>query len=89
MICVHCEEPVLPGDTFDIGMLPNLQNIHRECAVRMIAGSVAHQRRECFCYGGIGEDDPALTRRQSAKLAYMEAFRRRDPNAANAAELIQ
>lgn len=42
---------------------------HLECHVRSIAGSVAHQQKRCSCYGGTGEDDPALTKRQAAEAA--------------------
>jgi len=45
---------------------------HRECLMRNVWGSVAHQRKECSCHGGEGEDNPTLTKREAAKAALAE-----------------
>jgi hypothetical protein len=68
---MHCEEPILPGDALpeEIDIQPVGRNYHRECLVRMVAGSAAHQLRECRCYGGTREDPPEMTTRQAAILA--------------------
>jgi hypothetical protein len=68
--CVYCEEPILPGETYPVERTPNLQNVHRECVIRMFLGSAAHQLKECTCYGGDREDPPGMTRRDAARLAF-------------------
>jgi hypothetical protein len=47
--------------------------MHLECSVRCIVGSVAHQKGECLCFGGTGEDAPDLRRREAALAAYQYA----------------
>jgi hypothetical protein len=43
---------------------------HRECFMRQVVGSVAHQRKTCTCFGGTEAEDPAeLTPRQEAAAA--------------------
>jgi hypothetical protein len=68
LICQYCDEPVLPGEA--VPDLVNMQDVHRECAVRMIVGSAAHQLGECTCHGGVREDPPGVTLREAARLAY-------------------
>lgn len=66
-LCLNCDEAILPTD------LPSrIQGLHFECGIRSICGSVAHQRRQCPCYGGTGDDDPTLSRRENARLACHE-----------------
>lgn len=68
--CIHCDEPVLPGDSrFTYGNGPVA---HGECSVRSMVGSVAHLKRECSCYvpGATCTDPPGMTRRQAARAAY-------------------
>lgn len=66
-LCLNCGEAILPTD------LPSqIKGLHFECGLRCIAGSVAHQRHECACHGGTGDDDPALSRRENARLACHE-----------------
>ena len=65
MNCIHCTEPILPGERRH----PE-DPVHVECIARMVLGSVAHQKRECSCYGGTGEDDPLLSKRENARLAF-------------------
>jgi hypothetical protein len=75
--CVYCEEVI---ELADPGfMIPQLglntwsySPWHRECFLRTVVGSVSHQRRQCRCYGGEGEDDLNLTRRAAAKAAILE-----------------
>ena len=68
--CEYCHEPLAKGET----------QFHRECLVRMVAGSAAHQLGECSCFGGSREDPPGLSLRESAKLAAEACFllRKRD-----------
>ncbi len=49
-------------------------NLHRECLIRLVVGSVAHQERRCHCYipGSTASDPPHLTLRQAAKLAWVK-----------------
>jgi hypothetical protein len=77
--CGRCGEPITRGDSgYAIPCLgePLLVPYHRECFMRMTIGSVAHQQKKCFCFGGVGEDDPALTSREAA-LAAVAYFERR------------
>ena len=87
-LCSWCEEPiavhdfgvVLPylsnigaqiGDTgrdFDETI-----SMHRECHVRCMVGSVAHQNGVCSCHGGTDDDPPGMSKRDSAHAA-MELF---------------
>jgi len=68
MICQHCEEDILPGEESNAIQGSNL---HCECALRSIIGSVAHIERRCGCYvkGSTEHDPPGLTLRQSARAA--------------------
>ena len=67
LICSHCDEPIASGDWVQRGM--NFI-MHAECGCRMIVGSVAHQMKQCTCYGGAWEDDPDLSKRENARLAF-------------------
>jgi hypothetical protein len=66
--CPWCEEPVLPSepqaDTNDGDLI-----WHKECLLRTMVGSVAHQQERCTCYGGTEDDPPGLSRRQAAAAA--------------------
>lgn len=87
--CSFCEEEIQPDDSGFLipayGIDPNEAFLyeghtytpyHRECFLRTIVGSVAHQRHQCSCHGGTGEDDPKLTKRQAAKAAVREFDKR-------------
>lgn len=64
-LCLHCSEPIMPWE-----MLPVAQGkFHRECLIRSISGSLAHQQQKCLCFGGTGEDDPNLSIRENARAA--------------------
>ncbi len=74
--CVHCQEPVLPGEPRETVHLVTpaglrSRGVHAACAARGVLGSVAHQQRRCGCYvpGSTAGDDPALTKRQAAEAA--------------------
>lgn len=62
-LCAWCEEPIEPGESNDAG------SVHYECGLRSVIGSIGHQKRRCFCYGGKEEDPPGLNRRQAAVAA--------------------
>lgn len=65
-ICVHCEEEILPFET-----IADFEGkVHRECAIRIVVGSVNHQQRKCSCFGGSGEDDKNLSRRENARASF-------------------
>lgn len=68
MPCAFCREPVE-----DINEPPPYggQPVHRECGIRMVIGSVAHQEKRCGCYvpGSEEGDPPHLTLRQAARAA--------------------
>lgn len=70
--CPFCGEPVLPEESVEINNRTVLA--HRDCLLRQVVGSVAHQQGRCSCYGGDEGDDPALTRREAAAaaVAYFE-----------------
>lgn len=75
--CMHCEEPIGPEDEgFLIRHLcehgSNHAPYHRECFIRGVVGSVAHQLRQCSCFvpGATCGDNPKLTKRQAAKSAW-------------------
>jgi hypothetical protein len=68
--CANCEEPILEGEALDPAEFgPAAHNFHRECLIRMVAGSYGHQIGQCSCYGGALDDPPGLTTRQAAKVA--------------------
>lgn len=75
MICDACGESFLDGEQGCIMPGVNKDNElftaawHRECFMRTITGSAAHQLGKCSCYGGDGEDDPKLTKREQARAA--------------------
>lgn len=70
VLCTWCEEAIGGGDIGNVNVVG--QATHYECALRAVAGSLAHQLRECSCYRGadaVDHDDPTLSRRDNAKLA--------------------
>lgn len=69
MTCPHCDEPVTPRERF-VAVNDGRDRFHRECFIRMLAGSAGHQMGECRCFGGTRRDPPGLTLRQAAVLAY-------------------
>lgn len=81
--CPWCDEAIAPGD--------NLHHMaigapwHKECFVRSVLGSVAHQRRRCACYipGSTENDPPGMTKREAARAAVEEARFRNHANVLN------
>jgi hypothetical protein len=70
--CRYCDEKIVMGD--DGWILMDGSVFHRECHMRSIIGSVAHQQQRCSCFGGLDRDhEDGLTRRQSA-IAAQEYF---------------
>lgn len=72
--CLYCHEPIEKGD--DGFMIPYVGEVikevpyHRECQMRSILGSVAHQQRRCTCFGGSGTDhDDGMRPRDGARAA--------------------
>lgn len=61
--CEHCDEAMLPDEQSAIGPF------HRECAFRLVAGSVGHIVKRCSCYGGTDGDPPGLSKRDAARAA--------------------
>jgi len=77
-VCGWCAEPIeddgagdgLTDSTCSGDKAPGVNgNLHRECLMRMVLGSVAHIQKRCHCYvpGSEENDDPSLTLRQAAK----------------------
>jgi hypothetical protein len=84
MICKHCEEPIEPGEE-----APTVSggSFHRDCLLRLVIGSVAHQERRCHCFvpGSTAGDPPGMTLREAARAA-VELYRqkhRMGPNGLN------
>lgn len=70
-LCVGCEEPVAVEDD---GFFDSVgQVLHRECMLRGILGSAAHQAKRCSCFVEDGEEEGTaaerLGRRREAILA--------------------
>jgi hypothetical protein len=81
--CLYCDEQINKGAEFRT--IPHLgengsstEQVHEECFVRMFAGSAAHQRRQCSCFGGSDHEERGLSRRESALKAYA-VFKERMP----------
>lgn len=80
--CGHCNEPIEPdADGFIVpavlsvgadgaGVIGDMP-MHRNCHLREIVGSIAHQQRRCSCFvpGSVDEDPPGMTPRQAADAA--------------------
>lgn len=66
-LCEWCKEEILAEEL----VLPKSAEFqfHRDCLIRIVAGSIGHQNKSCSCYGGIEEDPPGLTARQAATAA--------------------
>lgn len=69
--CPHCGENLACRDRFTDN---SGSRYHRECFIRMVAGSAKHQLRKCSCYGFTEEEEPianGLTIRRWARRAYL------------------
>lgn len=67
--CKWCDEPILAGEAAET-VYGGTAQMHLECVVRSILGSVGHQKQACACYGGTEDDPPGLSTREAAKAAY-------------------
>ena len=75
--CFHCAEVIEEEDSGQIMPCEGiLRPVHRECLLRMIVGSVGHQRHRCPCFDGNEEDPEGMTKREAAIAAtkYYEKF---------------
>lgn len=79
--CAHCGEMVKDGENGVVSPMGRMvageltateEPWHVECWMRSLMGSAAHIARRCSCYvpGASESDDPNLTRRQAAIVAY-------------------
>jgi hypothetical protein len=66
--CEHCGETLHENERHH-----RIRNMHDECALRVVLGSVAHIERRCSCYidGADEGDPPGLSRRDAAKAAWL------------------
>jgi hypothetical protein len=76
-VCMWCGEPVTETD--ECAPIAGGQ-MHRECGIRMILGSVAHLDRRCSCFrkgdnceDGEPGDPPGMSRREAARAAVARA----------------
>lgn len=67
--CAHCDEPIT-GDDYATGGGGGGGLFHRECAFRLVAGSVGHIMGICPCNGGDTCDPPGFTVREAARFAF-------------------
>jgi len=71
--CVFCDEPILPDEQVQPiwGGEAERRQVHRECLLRQVVGSVAHQMEECSCFepGSTRGDPPGMTKREAARAA--------------------
>ena len=75
--CHHCGEGFLEGDMGEIDLGGNA--FHHECTIRLVAGSLGHQRKKCSCYGGTEEDPEGLSKREAAKEAAAYFYVKNEP----------
>lgn len=66
--CAFCGEPVKDAPECPF---PGGRPTHRECGIRLVVGSVAHQMKRCSCFvpGSEEDDPPHLSLRQGAAAA--------------------
>jgi len=69
-ICNYCDEQIQADDMGSISLFGHV--MHYECEMRLIAGSVGHQRRHCPCFGGYLEDPEGMTKHEAAQAALEE-----------------
>lgn len=69
-VCLYCDEAILEGEPFDT-VNGGADTLHAECLLRMVIGSVGHQRERCPCFGGVEGDPVGLSRREAARAAAM------------------
>ena len=74
-ICAHCDEEITPPERMEPLDGDELQ-MHRECWLRRLMGSVLDQCGACDCADGDNCDDENLTTRENAKEAAAFFFSR-------------
>jgi hypothetical protein len=70
--CPHCDEPIAENDDVRFitdGSTGEDTRFHAECVLRVIVGSVGHQKRNCSCYGRVDMSEEGLTKREAARRA--------------------
>lgn len=67
LYCLHCHEPVLFTDSVPVN--GGLHQMHRECMLRQIVGSIGHQKGTCGCYGECETDPVDMSVREAARAA--------------------
>ena len=84
LTCAWCDEPIGPTEPYDRIRHVTAQGAtwayrHRECAMRSVIGGLNHLRGRCHCCGGDAPPDPAhLSRREAARQACVEWWRRQE-----------
>ncbi len=78
MKCPYCDEEITAQD--ETQCYSNGVAEHRECFLRQIFGSVAHQEKRCSCFSpGSDSSDPAgMTKREAAKAAVDLYYEKRE-----------
>lgn len=66
--CQYCYEEIINGEPREITNGGEAV-LHRDCAIRLIVGSVGHQCRTCSCFGGVEGDPEGMSRREAAHAA--------------------
>ena len=66
LTCGYCDERIFDNESY---IDTHTRQFHRECIVRMVVGSAAHQLRECPCYGGLRGDPLGMSLREAARLS--------------------
>jgi hypothetical protein len=70
MKCLHCDEPIGAAERVHMMTTYSCMAMHLACLVRNIVGSIAHQQKQCSCYGGTDSDDPpGVSKFQAARDA--------------------
>ena len=85
--CLHCDDPILEGERgvtmplIAADRQPRVAVYHWECHLRLIVGSVRHQRGQCGCFTGdfSVDDDADYPSRRAAAIAAAIEFQRRYP----------
>jgi hypothetical protein len=78
MKCSFCDDPIYEDEFGVIMPCVGTEKVyivayHKECNLRLIVGSVSHQRKQCMCYGGTKAEDDFPSKRMAA-LAACELF---------------
>lgn len=72
MNCEWCDELVTEDEGANLIHSPTgMKQIHAECMIRSVMGSVGHIQGRCCCFvpGSVEDDPPGMTIREAAKAA--------------------